>query len=288
MNLDQRLKAMAEQEKQQVPAAFQQKINDTIESLPECSKKLRKRWQKLAAGLAALLAIAILLPNLSSSIAYAMADLPVIGSFFQAVTFRTYEQNNGKNHAYIEVPEIIGEDHSHGAEAINKEISDYTNELIRQFETELHADGYFNLDVTWDVVTDTDQWFTLKVNTTLIMASAANEVRYYHIDVTTGELKTLADLFPADFDYLSIISSELKQQMRERMETDPRQIYWVDDNGAEGLRFEQITPDHNFYFNSAGQIVIPFNKYEVGPGSTGSPEFILTSPQLYQNLLYTP
>lgn len=289
MHLDQRFKDMAKQEKQQVPPSFAQRLDDTLASLPDKTTKRHRGWQKLGASIAAILAIAILLPNLSPTISYAMADLPVIGSFFKAVTFRTYEKETGKNHAYIEVPEILsGDNNSSGAEVINKEVANYTNELIQQFETEMHADGYFNLDVKWDVVTDTDKWFTLKVHTTLVMASSADEVRYYHIDVPSGEIKTLADIFPDDFNYVSIISEELKQQMQARMDADPQQIYWLDNTKVEEWRFEQITPEHNFYFNVDGQIVIPFNKYEVGPGSTGAQEFVLESPELYDNLLYEP
>ena len=36
------------------------------------------------------------------------------------------------------------------------------------------------------------------------------------------------------------------------------------------------------------RIVIPFDKYEVAPGSMGSPSFTLTTPELYENLLYQP
>ena len=72
------------------------------------------------------------------------------------------------------------------------------------------------------------------------------------------------------------------------MAEDPQEVYWLDNTKVEEWRFDQIAPDHNFYFNEEGQIVIPFNKYEVGPGSTGAPEFVLETPELYQNLLYHP
>lgn len=289
MNLDQRFKDLAQKENKKATPAFSRRIDDTLASLPRKPRQHRPIWQKLGGAVAALLAIAILLPNLSPTISYAMAELPVIGSFFEAVTFRTYEVQTGKNHVSIEVPEILPNDgQSSGADAINQEVTEYTNELINQFEAEMHADGYFNLDVKWDVVTDTENWFTLKVHTTLVMASSTDEVRYYHIDVPTGEIKTLADIFPDDFDYVTVISEEIKEQMQERMAEDPQEVYWLDNTKVEEWRFDQIAPDHNFYFNEEGQIVIPFNKYEVGPGSTGAPEFVLETPALYQNLLYHP
>ena len=55
--------------------------------------------------------------------------------------------------------------------------------------------GYFNLDVNWSIITDTEGWFTLKLNTCLVMAGASQEGGIYHIYVPTGELLTLADIF---------------------------------------------------------------------------------------------
>ncbi|MBS1348014.1 MAG: hypothetical protein HP052_00845, partial [Firmicutes bacterium] len=78
MHLDQRFKDMAKQEKQQVPPSFAQRLDDTLASLPDKTTKRHRGWQKLGASTAAILAIAILLPNLSPTISYAMADLPVI------------------------------------------------------------------------------------------------------------------------------------------------------------------------------------------------------------------
>ena len=115
------------------------------------------------------------------------------------------------------------------------------------------------------------------------------EVRIYHIYVPTGELLTLADIFREDFDYAGLISWEIQEQMRARMAENPNEYYWLEDTtDVAGWRFDTISPDHNFYFNDEGKIVIPFDEYEVGPGSTGSPEFVLESPEIYDNLLYRP
>ena len=54
------------------------------------------------------------------------------------------------------------------------------------------------------------------------------------------------------------------------------------------MYFDTISPDQDFYFDDEGQIVITFDKYEVGPGSTGSTEFTLESLDLYDHLLVQP
>lgn len=72
------------------------------------------------------------------------------------------------------------------------------------------------------------------------MASSTDEVRYYHIDVPTGEIKTLAGIFPDDFDYVTVISEELKAQMQERMAEDPQEVYWLDNTKVEEWRFDRL------------------------------------------------
>ena len=57
--------------------------------------------------------------------------------------------------------------------------------------------------------------------------------------------------------------------MRARMAENPNTI-GEDTTDVAGWRFDTISPDHNFYFNDEGKIVIPFDEYEVRPGSTGS------------------
>ena len=85
----------------------------------------------------------------------------------------------------------------------------------------------------------------------------------------------------------SPISDELKDQMARRMEANPSEVYWLEGVAQLGKwYFDAIDPEQDFYFDGQGHLVIPFDKYEVGPGSTGSPEFTLLSPELYEQLLF--
>ena len=45
-----------------------------------------------------------------------------------------------------------------------------------------------------------------------------------------------------------------------------------------------IEDNQNFYFSNKGNIVIVFDKYEVGPGATGTPEFEINK-QIYEKYL---
>ena len=289
MNLDEQLRRKALENPPPPSREFSRRVEDTLFQLSVHPPRRRRRWRPFVSvvSAAAVLALVILL-NSSAAMAAALGRLPVVGSLFQAVTFRTYTAEDDGDHALVSVPQIVGDGAGSGAQQINQSIQQYTDALIAEFERESNADGYFNLDVTWEVVTNTENWFTLRLDTDLVMASGNHQERYYHINKETGEQQTLADLFPTEYDYVSAISEELKAQMRSRMAADSREQYWLEENPLGSTYFDAIAPDQDFYFDEDGKIVIPFDKYEVGPGSTGSPQFTLTDPELYAQLLVQP
>ena len=59
-----------------------------MEKSDEPKDQKYNQQQGTAAGMAAMLALSILLPNLNKATAYAMQSLPVIGEHFKLVTFR--------------------------------------------------------------------------------------------------------------------------------------------------------------------------------------------------------
>ena len=113
------------------------------------------------------------------------------------------------------------------------------------------------------------------------MASSSNFAKYYHINKKTNRLTLLSDLFK-NGDYKEVLVQEIKRQMLERMSEDPTLTFWIDDYDDES--FKTIEDDQNFYFNKKGELVIFFNDFEVGPGSIGSQEFVI-SPSIYEDYL---
>ena len=288
MNIDDKLRQKARQESVPVPEAFSRRVDETLAQLP-VRRTRPAPWRRYLGGLAAAVAITILLPNTSAAMADTMASLPLVGPLFQVITVRTYEEGEGKNQISISTPQISSDTQGTGAQEINQEVDAYIDQLIAEYEQSAHSNGYYDLDVTWEVVTNTPNWFTLRINSDLVMASGNHQERYYHIDVPTGERRWLSDLFPQDYDYITVISEEIKAQMRQRMEDNDSEIYWLEDAVQLGsYYFDTIGPEQDFYFDEQGNIVIPFDKYEVGPGSTGSPSFTLTTPELYDHLLDRP
>ena len=168
---------------------------------------------------------------------------------------------------------------SGAADEINDQVQAYTDQLIAQFQTDCEAAGesYQGLDVTSSVVTDSDTWFTLRIDATRTEASGYNFTRFYHINKATGEAVTLSDLFRPDADYVSVLSAEVLRQMEEQMAADASLSYLTDE-------FTAIDPEQSFYWNADGDLVLVFDEYAVAAGYMGMVEF--TIPQdVYSALL---
>ena len=83
------------------------------------------------------------------------------------------------------------------------------------------------MTVKSEILATTDQYFTLKLTCFQSAGSGAEWNYYYTIDLSTGKRLQLADLFQEGSDYLTTISDNIKQQMKEQMAADENKIYWA-------------------------------------------------------------
>lgn len=160
-------------------------------------------------------------------------------------------------------------------EEINVQIEEITNQLVEEFEVHMQEEmGYQDLVVKSEVVADNEKYFTLKLLCYQGAGSGYAWNYYYTIDLMTGERLQLEDLFKEGTDYITVISEEIKKQMREQMEADENIYYWLEDE-IEEWNFETITEDTLFYLNEDGQLVISFNEGDVAPMYMGVVEFVI-------------
>lgn len=241
---------------------------------------------KWAAGVAAAILISIILPNMNGDIAKAMGNIPVLGKYFQVVTFREYHYEDDNNTADIVVPKVETEEEATDqevktAETMNKSIEEYAQGFMQEFQDNLKSqgEGYQELQMNYEVVTDNEDWLTIKVNVLQVEASGYEQAKFFHIDKKTGKEVVLSDLFVEGSDYVGIISENILTQMKEQMAQDENKIYFCEGNGddIDDYNFKQIKEDQNFYFNENGELVIAFDEYEVAPGYMGTVEFVIPS-----------
>ena len=277
-DFDNYIKRKIAKEQTDIPDSVKNRIEKTFDDLPD-KKPVIKQIRivpRIAVAAACFVFIAIfLLPNVSVAYAQALEQIPVIGDIVRVVTVRNYFYDDDKHEMNIYVPQIEGED-SNAVDYINQDVSDFTTALVNQFYKDLEItgnNGYGSIHVDYEVITNTDRWFTLKLSVSETAASSNAYFKFYHIDKKQGKIVELGDLFNTD-NFSDILLEEIKKQMQEQMENDENISYWINNSGI-GEDFASVSADHNFYWNENGDLVIIFDKYEVGPGSMGTPEFVI-------------
>ena len=259
----------------------------------KCKNRKERRTARIArsAAIAAALVIAfIALPNLSPAIAYAMEQMPVLGPFIKVVTFRNYEYEDEQHKAELYIPQIVIDDQMKDkwiqsvledtSNEINSEIQKHVEELLDEFVNHVRNElGYKELIVSGEVVTTTQDYFTLKLSCYQSEASGYEWVYFYTVDLTSGKKIELKDLFVDGVDYITPISENIKEQMWSQMEKDENISYWIDDEMPD-LRFNEITEETNFYINPQNDVVICFNEGDVAPMYMGIVEFVISTEVL--------
>ena len=277
-DFDKYIKSEVAKEQTDIPDSVKNRIEQTLVDLPE-KKPVKKQIRilpRIAASAACFVFIILfLLPNVSVTYAQALEQLPVIGDLVRVVTIRNYYYDDNHWKMDINIPQIESED-SKSVDYINKDVSELTTALINRFYEDLEINGnkgYGSLNVDYEVVTNTDSWFTLKLTVCQTAASSNTYFKFYHIDKKQGKIVELGDLFNTD-KFSDSLVAEIKKQMQEQMANDENISYWINNSGI-GEEFATVSADHNFYWNENGDLVIIFDKYEVGPGSMGTPEFVI-------------
>ena len=123
-------------------------------------------------------------------------------------------------------------------------------------------------------MTNTEKWFTLKIRVHEAAGSSNTYFKYYNINKLSGKIVKLGDL-AADDSFYDILEKEIKRQMRLETELDSNKVFWFGES-IIGEDFVSLDSKHNFYLTENGDMVIALDKYEVAPGSMGTPEFTIS------------
>lgn len=283
---DKMLFQMAKQEKIPVPEQTSQKIEDVLSQLPQRKVVRFSPLRRIAAAAASLVFVFLfLLPNVSVTYAETLEQVPILGELIRVVTIRNYVYSDDYHDMSIDVPNIEDATMGSAAEEINKDVDALTQQLMDQFYADAESigeDGHTAVYADYEIVTNTDQWFTLKLSVHLASGSGTNYYVFYNVDRSSDQIVTLGQLFTDD-SYADVLRQDILAQMKQRMEEDPSLVYWTEDSDM-GQDFIDLQPEHNYYFDDAGNLVIPFDEYEVAPGYMGCPEFTIQR-SVFESLL---
>lgn len=259
-----------------VPDEAKRRLEEGIRKAKEEKRNvMRLRLIKRVGGTAAAAMVALtVLVNASPAVAQAMERVPVIGAIAKVVTFRTYEDSRENAGAQVNIPQIEGEGQQPEA---NQAIEEYANRLIQMYEEEIQAggeNGNYGLDSTYDVVFENQKYVSIRIRSTLTMASGTEFVKVFNVDKATGQVVELKDLLCGDEAVMAGISENIKAQMEAQMAADENVSYFLNSDTPE-WDFKGIDGDESYYFNENGQLVIVFEEYEVAPGYMGAVEFVI-------------
>lgn len=262
-----------------VPAEARERVLAGISRAKKEQKRsiIMKLTKRTGAGAAAAMLAIVLLTNANPSIAHAMEQLPLIGPIAKVVTFRTYEDKTNHFEADIQMPQVIPESEEPAAVAANRSVEEYAEELIAMYEQELRdseGQGNYSLTSSYQVVTDTQRYLSIRVDTLLVMASGTEFTKVFTVDKTTGQVVSLAHFLEDDAAKLEAVSDNIKEQMVSQMAEDDSIIYFYQSDMPE-WDFKGLTGEESFYLDENGQLVVAFDEYTVAPGYMGAVEFTI-------------
>ena len=278
-------RARARYQAQETPEELSLAVRAAIREGDRLRKHRRVLRRSLATALASC-ACFVLLVNGSPSFAQAVYEVPVLGSLARIFTVTEYTINDEERVIDVRLPALENTGHTDLEQQINQEISTRVQAVIDEAEARAREtkeayvatggdpDDYMPviIDVDYEVKCQNDQYLSFVINKTETRASAYTEFYTYNIDLETGKELTLRDLLGPN--WMETVNTQVEAEIARRAQ-DPDNIYWTEEQGG----FQGIEEDQPFYLNQEERPVVVFEKYELGPGSMGSQEFVIQPAQ---------
>ncbi len=213
--------------------------------------------------------------NVNYTFASNVASNKFMKPIVNILTGNRYEFHENNIEANIVAPVIKGLSDKEIENKINDEIEKMTNELIAGFEkdsadlSKVDADAHLGMESNYVVKTDNDEVLSIDIYVVNTVGSSSTIHKFYNIDKVTGKEINLKDMFKDDDNYLENISKYVEEEMEKQNAESEYELYITTYDDI----YKLISEKQSFYINENGNVVIVFDKYEVGPGSTGCPEF---------------
>lgn len=260
----------------EIPKDLDDVVNNALSSTDVSNRrKVINRWSSIAASLC----IVVGAVNFSPSFADTLEDIPVIGNVIKVINLRNYRIDENGFDVSIDVPKIEGLKDKELEYKLNKDFEEDGKKLYKEYEQEMKIlkdkglEGRELVKSWYEVKTDDDNILSLIIYNHYAQGSSNTTRKFYNINKKDQTVLTLEGMF-AGTNYIDVISDNIKSQMRERMKENPNEYYWLDEE-MDDINFTKINKNQGFYINENGELVICFDKYEVGPGSTGLTEFVI-------------
>lgn len=242
--------------------------------MKQLRRKTRRRIAAAVTGVAACFIVGV---NVSPALALGLADIPALGALARIVCVRSDFYQNSDSTVTIEQPEVQGANKvnalideqvkAYEAKA-QADIADYKEAFLATGGTEEEfAAKDIQVKVDYAVKHQSDTALSFVLTGSEDWNAGTVERYYYNLRMEDGSVITLKDLLGDG--WVDAANEQIRAQMAAQ-EKDSDIKYFTGESG-----FQTVDENTNFYLNEQGQPVVVFDKFEVGPGTLGEPEFTL-------------
>lgn len=285
----------------QIPEELNEVVQKAINTSRATKMNVRRRDRRRnvlkytlrAAAAVVLMFIAGL--NTSKSFADEIHDLPVIGSLAKVLTIRSYDSHEDGKNIVVNVPEIqVDGSYAQGEETekfvgdineeIQKIIDEYVADAQKNFDEykeaflatggteEEWADRDIDINVGYEIKYQDDRIVSFVLTGYESWVNYSQKQVFYNLDLESNQYISLKDRLGEN--WVELANKQIVAEIERRV-NDEGCIFWGygdnKDTAFEG--FQSVDEETDFYINESGNVVIVFEKYSIGPGSTGIQEF---------------
>lgn len=247
------------------------------------NNKIISVFKKIGATAAVFAVSFIALLNVSSTVAHAAYQIPVIGDLCRIVTFREYHFEDDIKYIDAKIPQIENTGKSDLEKRVNLEIQKKINDCITENE-EVAKDYYeafietggkpedfipVGITVDYDIKCVNEKYASFVISQYETAFNAYNHEIYYNLDLESGKVFTLKDCYGND--YKQIVAESIENTIAGWSD-EQKEMMWNDIS-----IIDLISEDTDFYINQENQIVVVFARYEAAYGAAGTLEFTIRS-----------
>lgn len=243
----------------------------------------RKRVVRTVGTFAACFVLLIGGLNLLPSFASAAAEIPVLGSFFQILTVRNYDEVQNQINYHVSVPEIQTEGSDALARKVNAEIQERVDAHLEEAKQlwEEYREAYLatggteeewdqrqmDVIVDYEIKSQTDTTVSFVVNLFQGAFNAYNKLYFYNLDLQEDRDITLEDLLGEN--WVEICNETIQKQIDASVDENGFTYFFPPEQGG----FTTVDENTSFYISEDGTPVVVFPQYEIAAGAAGAVEF---------------
>lgn len=239
--------------------------------------RARRRWTRSIGTVAACFAVLVGTLNLSSTVAAAAADVPVLGGLFQVLTVRNYTAEQDQAYYQVKVPEVDADGQT--AQRVNAEIQKRVDAYIAEYQVmwkeyreaflatggteEEWAKRSMDVVVDYQIMSQTDTTLSFMLDLSQCSFNALEERHYYNLNLAEDRDITLEELLGED--WVSICNTAVRNYIADHTDSDGFSYFFSPENDG----FTTVDDSTSFYIREDGTVVLSFPRYSIAAGAAG-------------------